>query len=187
MRVNTRSTVGSLPPGVYRPGEESRAAGHFLGALFLAGLWRKFSLRQFDRKESTKSPKRVQEEKMHDTILRRACRTGRQLSRFVRCGRIAFVFQSPCRWYPRSPRNCAGSDDIVTCGAGSPEPRPVLLYPSRRQVGYCTPTAATARCTRIGDERLIRKPIRPALGVCLSQRVAWPDTRRSVWDCIMGR
>lgn len=124
---------------------------------------------------------------MLETILRRARRAGPIVDRFVRRDRIAVVFQPQFRRYPRLPRNCAECDHIaVTCDGGSPKRKPGPPYPSRRQVGYCTPTAATAGSTRIGDERLIRKPIRPTLDVCLSQWVAWPATRRSVWDCIMG-
>ena len=188
MRANMRSTRGSLLLGSRHPGKESRTAGSFLGALFSAGFWWNLGLRQFDRKASTKSPKRVQEEKMHDTIPRRACQTGRQLSGFVRGDRIAVVFQTPYRWYPRSPRSCAGSDRIVVTGdAGSPKRKSGPPYPSPRRAGSSTPTVASGSCRRIRDKRSIRKSSRPALDVCLSQRVAWPDTRRSLWDCIMGR
>ena len=124
---------------------------------------------------------------MHETILRRARRAGPIVDRFVRRDRIAVVFQPQFRRYPRLPRNCAACDHIaVTCDGGSPKRKPDTPYPSRRRVGSSTPTQPRASCPRIRAERSIRKPIRPTLDVCRSQRVASPATRRSAWDCIRG-
>ena len=113
---------------------------------------------------------------MHDTIPRRACRTGRQLSGFVRGDRIAVVFQTPYRWYPRSPRSCAGSDRIVVTGdAGSPKRKSGPPYPSPRRAGSSTPTVASGSCRRIRDKRSIRKSSPPALDLRYADEVEGED------------
>lgn len=63
----------------------------------------------------------------------------------------------------------------------------ILRKSGRTDRRLCTArSAASASFPPIQAERSIRKPIRPTLDVCRSQRVARPTTRRrSVWDCIM--
>src|ERR1017187_573779 len=156
MRANTRSTVARCDESVGARARNLETAWSFLATLFFVGFWRNSGSRQLDRKLSARSPKRVQEQKMHETTLRRARRAGRIVDRFVRRDRIAVVFR-----YPRLPRSCARSDRIVVTGdAGSPKRKSGPPYPSPRQAGSSTPTVASGSCRRIRDKRSLRKTSR---------------------------